>query len=620
MIKKYLLLTLAAFLLTACGGSSSKKPLFGEGDAPTSEEQGSGTNDEGQSDSDVSTNTEVENPRLGTGAEATFNSGRLELTVTELSAGGTTKITANIVDRDDSNKKIVSQSYKIVFASTCSESKPAKAEFNNPEVITASGAVSVIYTAKGCSGEDTISANLFAGDELKHTAIGKVNIELAELNSITFVETEHPALSISTIANKVLPELTNVTFKVLDKFNNPISDKEVTFELTNDAGGVELAKNSGLTNNEGIVSATLISGSTHLITEVKASTFANDGVKKLTTSSLPISITTGLPRQDGFSISLNTFNPGSFHVDGVRVEVFVTAADAFGNFVPDGTVVNFTAEAGTMEPYCAIEEGQCTAIWKSGGVRPGQHHPSLNRVNEQIGMTTILAYTLGEAGFTDTTGNNIYEVAGDEGVEVDEAFLSFDEPFRDDNWNGALDTVTVSGHTVNAEIIIDTNSDKKHTAAGNKYQGALCSVKAQAESHCQSLMHVRDQVRFVQTVDSSPLMHVLDCTGGACAPYSLSLDKTNGGEFYVVLQDQNGNMAPAGTELKVTGEGYKTFGDAGIVNNNIGKLQGTNYDRGLTGLPEYGMLYRVEYEPDNTNISVELSAENKEKVTRIRLK
>ena len=30
MIKKYLLLTLAAFLLTACGGGSSDKPLFSE--------------------------------------------------------------------------------------------------------------------------------------------------------------------------------------------------------------------------------------------------------------------------------------------------------------------------------------------------------------------------------------------------------------------------------------------------------------------------------------------------------------------------------------------------------------------------------------------------------------
>src|SRR5690554_7135648 len=49
-------------------------------------------------------------------------------------------------------------------------------------------------------------------------------------SGISFVEAASPALSISTIANQVLPQSTTVTFKVVDKFNNPIADKEVTFE------------------------------------------------------------------------------------------------------------------------------------------------------------------------------------------------------------------------------------------------------------------------------------------------------------------------------------------------------------------------------------------------------
>ncbi len=599
MIKKYLLLTLAVFLLTACGGSSKDKPLFGENGGVT-DGQDNGTTEESPPDSDVSTSTEIKNPRLGTGTEATFELGKLELSLAALSAGGTTKISANIVDKDNGNKKIVSQNYKVVFTSTCSETQPAKAEFNNPEINTASGSVSVIYTAKGCSGEDTISANLFADAELKHTAIGKVNVELAELGSISFVEAASPALSISTIANMVLPQATTVTFKVVDKSNYPISDKEVTFSLSKNTGGVELAKTSGLTNNEGLVSAIVQSGDTHLITGVIATTLANNGVTKLRTSSQPISITTGLPRQDGFSISLSTFNPGAFNMDGVQVDVTATASDAFRNFIPDGTVINFMAESGTMQSYCITEAGQCTAVWKSGGARPGQYNTSLNLVNEQIGVTTILAYTMGEAGFTDSNGNNRF----DDG----EPFLSFAEPFRDDNWNANLDTS--SGR--NVEDFVDTNNDGLHTAAeSTRYQGALCSVEAQGAGHCESLMHVRDQARLVQSLANSIKMTLYencnaDLTG--CTEFSSPSLTPTGGVFWVVLQDANGNIPASKSTLAVTGNGYKIFGSSGEVENNIGEL--AIKIAGITALPDYGQIFVVSYVPEDLPKDIILKAES----------
>ena len=599
MIKKYLLLTLAAFLLTACGGGSSDKPLFGEDGTAAPGEQ----TPESPTDTDVSTSLEVKNPRLGSGAETTFSSGKLELSVAELSAGGTTKITANIVDIDNGNKKVVSQNYKVVFTSTCSESLPAKSEFNNSEVTTASGSVSVIYTAKGCAGEDTISAKLLVGDELKHTAVGKVNIQLAELGGISFVATESPALSIKTIANQVLPQSTTVTFKVVDKFNNPIADKEVTFKLSKNSGGVQLAKASGLTNSEGLVSAIVISGDTHLVTGVIAATLANDGVTISTTDSLPISITTGLPRQDAFSVSLSTFNPGAYNIDGVTVDVTVTAADAFGNFVPDGTVVNFTTEAGTMESYCITEDGQCTAVWKSGGDRPGQHNLGFNRVNEQVGMTTILAYTLGEAGFTDSNANNRFD--------ANEPFIAYAEPFRDDNNSSTLDTDLVSG--LNVEQFIDTNNDGLHTPAGSLYQGSLCSVAAQTAGHCASLMHVHGQARLIQSVANSIKMTFYencnaDYTGCALVSVSsLALDPT-GGTFWVVLQDANGNIPASGATFSASGDGYKIFGSSGEVANSTGEL-GLNV-AGATDLPDYGQIFVVSYIPEDTPKDVTLKAES----------
>ena len=126
-------------------------------------------------------------------------------------------------------------------------------------------------------------------------------------------------------------------------------------------------------------------------------------------------------------------------------------------------------------------------------------------------------------------------------------------------------------------------------------------------------MHVRDQLRIVQTYDSNPVVLLFDCTAGACSPYTSPLDKTDGGDFYVVLQDIHGNMAPAGTTLTVNGEGYKIRGDDGVVNNTIGKLGGA-------GLPEFGMLYRVEYEPELSPKIIELEADNNGQITRVYLK
>src|SRR5690554_6252497 len=593
MIKKYLLITLAAFLLAACGGSDDK-PLFNNSGSDT--EEGGVTSPEDENN-DVSTGTEIENPRLGKGLETAFESGKLELSLSALSAGGTTKVTANIVDSDNSNKKIVSQSYRVVFASTCAEELPAKAEFNNSEVTSGSGSVSVSYTAKGCVGEDTINAKLFAGDELKHTAQAKITITPAEVGAINFVETNAPALAIKTMANPVLPTNTTVTFQVVDINGDPIIDKRVEFALHNASGGVSLAKSESNTDAAGLVSTIINSGTTHTSFVINATTLATDGTTKISTSSQPIAVTTGLPRQDRFSISASEFNPASYNVDGVEVTITVRASDAFGNFPPAGTIVNLTAESGGIDSTCALDaKGSCSATWISSGARPGEYDTSLNMPNDRIGMTTILAYTLGEAGFTDGNANYVFD--------TNESFVTYPEPFRDDSWTAS--------HSA-GEYFHDTNSDSSYSGAPTVYQGSLCSEAAKVADHCKSLMHVRDQLRIVQTYDSNPVVLLFDCTAGACSPYTSPLDKTDGGDFYVVLQDIHGNMAPASTILAMNDEDYNLRDDDGVI-NTIGKL-----DTDFSGLPDYGMLYHVMYTPEATPESIELEADNNGQVTRVYL-
>src|SRR5690606_8173985 len=117
-----------AFLLTgllaACGGDSgdSVVPETGTGTG-TGDDGTTGTVDNGDGTTDdVTTGTNIQNPRLGTGTGASFSSGSLTISSVALSAGGTTNISANIVDSDRGNAKIVSQQYAVRFSSTCSES------------------------------------------------------------------------------------------------------------------------------------------------------------------------------------------------------------------------------------------------------------------------------------------------------------------------------------------------------------------------------------------------------------------------------------------------------------------------------------------------------------------
>lgn len=588
---KMITVLLMTGLLAACGGSSSDGSLF--------DDNNSGNTDAGQADGDVSTSIVVEKPRLGTGVGGDFKSGVLDLSLSQISAGGSVRVKANIVDIDNKNAKVISQRYSIEFSSNCASGASPKAEFSEGKIETSSGDVSVTYVAKGCVGEDTISASLFnSEEELLHVATGKVNVAAAEVGSINFVETAASALAIQKMSNPVLPTNTTVTFKVVDKFGDPIADKEVSFSLQNDSGGVELARDNNVTNSEGEVRATVNSGTAHGAFVVNATTLATDNKTEISTSSQPISVTTGVARQDRISLSASTYNPASYNVDGVEVEITVRASDVFGNYVPTGTIINFTTESGGMPGTCAItEEGGCTVTWRSSGTRPGHYDSGLGLVNDEKGMTTIMAYTLGEAGFTDSNANNVFDIG--------EPFISYAEPFRDDNWDQNYD--------VNAEMFVDTNFDKEYSSAPISYQGTLCSEDAKASGHCASLMHVRDQIRIVQTYDSNPVIRIFECSGSSCTPndnYALATPAAKG-DFYVVLQDQNGNMAPAGTTLTVTGDGYDIFGDAGVVNNNIGELDGTGYARGFSGLPKFGMLYHVSYEPDTSPKNITVKADNK---------
>jgi len=588
----YLTTLFIASVLTACGGGG------GDVSGSSDTEGDTGSVDTGE----LTTSASIDTPSIGTGTGDSYQEGVLNISSTSLSAGGSTQITATIVDAGNSNKKIVSEEYTIVFNSSCSSD--GRAEFSKEEVTTSSGEITVTYTAKGCSGEDFLTFGLYpsglavSGNRLA-VASGLLTVAPAEVGSLGFVEASSSAVSIKTIGNNVLPKTSVLTFRVSDTSGNPVANKEVGFALTNTAGGISLALDSSVTNENGEVNAVVLAGTVHAVTYVIATTFATDGVTSISTSSLPVSVTTGLPDQDSFDIAVDTFNPASYDYNGELVNVVVYASDHFNNPVPDGTVINFAAESGAIGAYCETAQGSCSVEWKSSGDRPGSHPGGLGKVNDldpQLGtsvpgMTSIVAYTLGESGYTDQNGNGVYDVG--------EPFVSYPEAFRDDDADGTRDAT---------EEFFDFDGDGSYDATPPAvYQGTLCSADALAAGHCAQYVHVRDMIRIVQSSHYDVNMSFYEETAPGSDVYvenTPTLDPS-GGYFYVLLQDANGNIPGNGTKISVAGDGYRIYSMSGDMPTSTGEIE----NAAARGLPSYGYFFRVTYVPDGAPLSITVSTE-----------
>ena len=190
------------------------------------------------------------------------------------------------------------------------------------------------------------------------------------------------------------------------------------------------------------------------------------------------------------------------------------------------------------------------------------------------GMTNIIAYTLGESGYTDLNGNGMFDVG--------EPFVSLAEAFLDDNDDGVKDFT---------EEFFDFDNDRQYEAAApSLYQGTLCSDGAKSAGHCAEFVHVRDSVRIVQSNHYDVNITLYEETApGVYAPSVPVLGLA--GTFYVLLQDNNGNIPANGTDITVNGQGYDIYSISGTMPTSTGELDAT----GAMGLPSYGFFFPVTY-------------------------
>jgi len=293
-------------------------------------------------------------------------------------------------------------------------------------------------------------------------------------------------------------EASGVTFKLLDGNGDAVSGVNIDFSLLAPAG-VTLDPLTGTTDADGFVSTTVSSGKVSGSVRVNIQTA--DGAIKLVSDAL--SVSTGLPDQNSFSLSLEQFAPESMNIDGVSDTVTIRLADKYNNAVPDGTSIYFTTEGGAIRDAetgtvgsCLTVGSKCTLTWESQNPRPEGNMltdgyacafsaitgiaPCINTGGmgqPYAGRVTITAFAIGEESFTDNDADGWF-------TPGDTLNADLPEVFYDHNEDGIYKDNATAGVEDDLEEFHDLNLDQAYSSGDGKYNGLLCSPESENIGDC----------------------------------------------------------------------------------------------------------------------------------------
>lgn len=439
-----------------------------------------------------------------------FIEGKAEISLAQISAGGTTVVSVSIIDDQGA---LFTEPVDVNFSSSCSSLNTPSAELSSP-ITTSNGTATSTYLAKGCVGDDPINATANAGG-INLSATTSVNVLPANIGSIEFVSASPENISILGTGSLGGSESSTIKFRVLDTNSNPVNNQLVNFSLNTDVGGIKLIPNSATTNNLGIVQTVINSGTVATSVRVQAAIDGSD--PQIASQSSVLVVSTGIPDQDSFSLSSEILNPEGWNLDGTTVRVTARLADAYNNPVPDGTAVSFTTEGGSIEPSCVTTNGACSVNWVSQYPRPEGHvlgdvnNP--NHVPEEHntmgqrygGRATIIATAIGEESFPDLNGNGRFdasEVTAFKGNDVSGRPYDLKEAYADYNEDGYYNPgESNAAEQIGGELeeFLDFNNDGVFTTNDGKYNGVLCSIPAHDGCSDNKSLNVRAQLTLVMS-------------------------------------------------------------------------------------------------------------------------
>jgi len=294
-------------------------------------------------------------------------------------------------------------------------------------------------------------------------------------------------------------------------------------------GGISRSPISAVSGADGRVQ-TVVQGGT-VATTVRVTATVQGVTPVLATQSSQLTVTTGIPDQDSFSLAVQCPNVEGWNRDGVTTAVTARLSDRFNNPVPDGTAVTLQTEGGSIVSQCQTtgNAGACTVNWTSSNPRPGPHANGETRA----GRSTILATAIGEESFVDTNGNGSF----DDG----ETFTDLPERYLDENENNARDPL---------EPIYDFNNNSVYDTADGIFNGVLCLNTSACNGNAEST-----------GIGAKNLIVMSDGAPANVSPANgttlnlITLNSSNTAAF--TFADLNNNPLPAGTAIEFTIAGTK---------------------------------------------------------------
>jgi hypothetical protein len=325
-----------------------------------------------------------------------------------VSLNGNSTIIASIYD---SEQNPVSSGVEVYFSSSMPGTTITSSATTNQQ-----GRALAAFTAGNSTGFTTITVSC-------GTIEKELFIQIEPLSSVGSIEYISSGQKVLGVKGSGLTEAVELSFIVKDTLGNPVEDGiEVRFFLLGVSGDEYLSYDYDYTQ-DGMVNTFLNSGRVSGTVAVLARVELDDIL--LETTSRELAIHSGLPDADSFSISASTYNLAGMVWDGLTADISVRMADQFGNPVPEGTLVYFTIETGSITAVAGTDAtGLAKATLTSFEPKPID------------GFVTVMAYTVGQEGYTDNNSDGIY----DDGVDTFWVlFQDIPEPYRDDNGNGVYD-------------------------------------------------------------------------------------------------------------------------------------------------------------------------------------
>lgn len=532
------------------------------------------------------------NLRMGSGTP--FVENRAAISLAQISAGGTTVVSVDIVDE---NGNRFNEPVDVNFSSTCSSASTPTATLSTP-ITTSNGVATSTYLARGCVGDDPINVTANAGG-INLSASTSVNVLRADAGSVEFVSATPQNISLLGTGGVGNSESSTVIFRVRDTDGNPVNNQVVNFSLNTQVGNISLSQTSATTNVNGLVQTVINSGT--VATTVRIQAVVAGSSPAIATQSSLLVVSTGIPDQDSFSLSASTVNPEAWNRDGEEVQITARLADAFNNPVPDGTAVNFTTEGGVVEPSCVTTNGICSVTWRSQQPRPigkiltkdncsqvDDNNSAIFCAREKLpngqnylgqrfgGRATVLATAIGEESFPDLNGNGRFdasEATAFAGNNVSGLPFDLDEAFSDYNEDGVFNPAVTGGQSGGElEEFSDFDNNGSFTLKDGRYNGVLCSIPTHGGCSSQQSINVRasnvivmsnNEAYFTVRTTTDSVPQRIDDDNNASTPEVPNpnfnpLDTTiyiageSVGSASVVIADFHNQQMPAGSTVTFT--------------------------------------------------------------------